>query len=201
MRSLFTRRRAAALVGLAALALLSACSVKTVPNNQYQLNAYCDLASPHKSAHTILISPTEASAAYQGKDMFYVKRPFEMQSFAYSTWVSPPAEMLAPLIVQSVQRSCYFKAVLSNVSDAATDYRLDTQLLELQQNFLENPSVIQLSVRAVLTDVHNNQIIASQLFKQQVPCSDASPYGGVVAANRATRELTGKLVHFILRHM
>lgn len=185
------------------LSLLAACSpVKLPETNQYKLDSYSEKRLAGKfTRQSILITPPEAVTGYQTNQMLYIKQHFELSSFAHNSWVGPPADMLFPLIVQSVQRSGYFRAVSSSPNQELTDYRLDTQLIELQQNFLKKPSEVKLTVKVVLTNVHDGRVVASRVIQQHAKCPVESPYGGVVAANLAARQFTAELSHFIVMHV
>lgn len=183
--------------------LLTACSpIKTPLTNQFKLGAFSNrqLAS-HPTRQSILVTTPAAVAGYQTDQMVYMKKPFELSYFANNGWINPPAEMLFPLILQSLQRSGYFYAVVSSPYTDKTDYRLDTQLIELQQNFIKKPSIIELVVKVALTRVSDDQVIASKIISQHVPCPIESPYGGVLAANRATESFTAELTRFVLAHV
>lgn len=191
------------LIVAGALSLLLACSpIKPAVTNQYKLDSYSEkrLAGEF-TRRSILITPPEAVTGYQTDQMLYIRKPFELASFANNSWIGPPADMIFPLIVQSVQRSGYFRAVSSSPNAEPTDYRLDTQLIELQQNFLKTPSVIMLTAKVILTNVQDSRIVASKMIQQQVRCPAESPYGGVIAANIATRQLTAELSNFIVNQV
>lgn len=182
------------------LILLMACSPIKVPvSNQYILGAYSDKHLANQlTKQSILITTPEAVGGYQTEQMLYIKKPFELSPFANNAWADTPANMLFPLIVQSLQRSGYFYAVASSLNAEKTTYRLDTQLIELKQNFLKKPSVIDLVVKVVLTHVKDNRVIASRLFSQHLSCPMDTPYGGVIAANRATTNFTAELTDFVV---
>lgn len=183
--------------------LLMSCSpIKTPVSNQYTLSSFSNKQLAGKySKKSILITAPESSAGYQTEEMVYVKKPFELSSFANNAWVDPPADMLFPLIMQSLQRSGYFYAVSSGPNSDLTDYRLDTQLIELKQSFLKKPSSVQLVVKAVLSHVKTNRIIASNVISLNVNCPMESPYGGVIAANKAVENFTAELAQFIVNHV
>jgi cholesterol transport system auxiliary component len=63
----------------------------------------------------------------------------------------------------------------------------------MQQNFLTKPSQFELKVKIVLTQVKDNSVIFSKIFTEKVPCPSDTPYGGVIAGNRAAVILTGKI--------
>ena len=179
---------------------LIACSAVKIPvTNQYMLDAYStkQLAN-HKADISILVSTPEALAGYQTEQMHYVQKPYELDAFASNAWISPPASMLYPLILQSLQKTGYFHAVASGPYADKADYRLDTQVVMLQQNFLRKPSTIQLVVKVALTHISDNRLVASRMINEQVPCTMDTPYGGVIAANQATQQLTSTLSQFVI---
>ena len=184
------------------LSLIAACSaVKTPMMNHYKLTAYSTKQVAHTSNATLLITPSAAMDGYETDQMRYSTRPYTLNSYTKNNWFSPPAAMLYPLLIQSLQRSGYFYAVGSGAYFSKTTYRLDTQLIELQQNFIKKPSVLELKVKAVLTRVEDNQIIASKTFNQDIPCPQDTPYGGAIAANQATRGLTRDVATFVIKHV
>lgn len=184
---------------IVACLLLCACSpVKTPVSNQYQINEYGTKKSPHVTRQSILISQPDATAGYQTEQMLYTDKAFEVNAFAHSSWISTPANMLYPLITQSLQQSHYFFAVAAGPDADKTDYRLDTQVLKLQQNFISKPSTLELVVQSVLTHVEDNRVIASRMFVERVKCPTDTPYGGVIAANKAAYAFTSALTHFVI---
>lgn len=184
------------------LSLIS-CAITPAVNHQYQLSAYSDLQLNNKLVNpvSILVNAPEAVAGYQTEQMLYLQEPYKINAFAHNAWIDPPADMLFPLILQSLQHSGYFYAVASTPSAEQTNYRLDTQLLALQQNFLTKPSSITLSAKVVLTQLKDNRVVASRVITKQIPCSLDTPYGGVLAANQASQQFTAELTQFVVQHI
>ena len=187
------------LLGAVTFYLLSSCSPVNMSANQYQLSAYSQqrLATQAKPI-SLLVTAPEAGAGYQTNAMLYVKKPYQLESFAKNSWVDTPANMFYPLLIQSIQRSGFFAAVSSSSYTVGSTYRLDTQLLRLEQSFLVQPSVLNFSVKVVLTRISDNKILASKILNQQIPCSADTPYGGVIAANKASLNLTMAITHFVI---
>ena len=185
---------------LCAQFILTACTpIKTPDSNQYKLEAFnTKKFSSKKTGLSILISQPEAMAGYQTEQMLYIEKPYEITSFVHNTWISSPANMLYPLIIQSLQKTGYFYAVASGPYVEKADYRLDTQVIALQQNFLPKPSVIELVVKVVLTHIEDNRIVSSRIINERIKCPIQTPYGGVIAANRATQAFTATLSTFVV---
>lgn len=187
---------------LTMLMLNTGCSpVKTQASNQYKLDMFSSKKVARSTSTSILISQPDAMAGYQTEQMLYTDKPFELSAFVTSTWISSPANMLYPLIIQSLQKSHYFYAVAAGPDADKTDYRLDTQVIALQQNFIVKPSTVDLKIQVVLTHVSDNRVVASRMFTQCVPCPANTPYGGVIAANKATFAFTAALNNFVIKHI
>ncbi|AOW51441.1 TPA: hypothetical protein JBB06_09555 [Legionella pneumophila subsp. pneumophila] len=187
---------------LGILTLMSCSPVKVPVTNEYQLTAYSTKQLTRKPRPiTIQVTVPEAVAGYQTEEMLYMKKPFKLEPFVKNAWTSPPADMLFPLLVQSLQSSGYFYAVTSSPYSEEADYRLDTQVLKLEQNFIKKPSILEFSAKIVLTHISDNQIIGSRIVSLQIPCSQDTPYGGVIAANQATFRFTATATDFVVSHI
>lgn len=181
------------------LGLIGCSPVKTPVTNEYQLTAFSTRQWTSKPHHvSILVTAPEAVAGFQTEEMLYINKPYKLESFVKNAWTAPPADMLFPLLIQSLQRTGYFYAVTSSPYSEEANYRLDTQLLSLAQNFLKKPSVLEFSVKVVLTRTNDNKVIGSQIISQQVVCLSDTPYGGVMAANKASIEFTARVADFVI---
>lgn len=184
------------------LLLSMGCAVSPPITHQYRLSSYSQENFKHHPAQvSILITKPEAAAGYQTEEMLYTQKPFELLAFAHNGWIAPPADMLLPLIVQSLNATGYFKAIASPTTSEPTDYQLDTQLISLHQSFLTKPSMLEFRAKIVLYDTKNNRILASRVIEERIPCASNDPYAGVVAANQATAKFTAKLTNFVIKHI
>jgi cholesterol transport system auxiliary component len=189
-------------LGISILVLIACSPVKIPVTNQYQLAEYSTKQLTRNSrAIALWVTTPEAVSGYQTEQMLYINKPFQLTAFVKNSWTNPPADMLYPLMIQSLQRTGYFYAVMSSVYSQGADYRLDTQLLTLNQNFLQKPSVLEFSAKVVLTRVNDNKVIASKIISLNVPCLSDTPYGGVVAANKATHRFTAIMSEFVVSHI
>lgn len=200
LKNLFLLKILQTLVIVPGLVLLVSCSPVTLPeSNQYQISSYSAKSLvPGESSNTLLVTNPEAVAGYQTEAMLYIKTPYQLEAFAKNAWVNAPANMLYPLLIQSLQHSGYFAAVSSSPYSQGADYRLDTQVLRLDQNFLKKPSVLEFAVKMVLTRVSDNHIIGSRIISEALPCPMDTPYGGVIAANKASLRITDAVSRFVV---
>jgi len=196
-------RRAAAAFGLV---LAGGCSgllpAPTPPPSLYALDG-THVASPSNAAAgsagaapTLVVNPTRAAPGFDSRHIVYVRAAHQLEHFAHSEWVDTPARMLAPLIVAAVEGSDSFRAVGLTASGVAADLRLDTELLQLQQEFNGGPSRVRFTMRAYVLDGANRRVLAWREFDATVASASDDPYGGVVAANRAVQDVMAELASF-----
>lgn len=168
---------------------ITACSllspVKTTPINTFALVVKSGPVVASHHPQTLLVTNPTAIAGYQTNNMIYTARTFERNSFAHNRWVAPPAEMLGPLVVESLQNSGCFRSVISPPSSSNTDLILDTRVLSLQQEFSADTSQVRLALQILLTHNATHQVIKNQRIEVVVPASENNPYAGVIAANKA----------------
>ena len=155
--------------------------------------------APASAGPVLLVSPPGVRAGLDSPRIAYVQRPFELSYFARSEWADTPARMLQPLLVQSLEGSGAFQAVVAGPSPAVADLRLETEVLALQQEFLSTPSVARVALRAQVVDPASRRVVATDTFEAVEPADSADPYGGVVATNRALGRVLAELTAFVSR--
>lgn len=186
--------------------LLAGCSASLLPKpppqpELFTLDGGAPADAPTRPAGsaigpTLVVATPRAAAGYDSTQMVYQRRAQEVEHFAYARWVDTPAQMLAPLIVDALQRSAAFAAVVQAPTSAATDLRLDTEVIRLQHDFSVVPSRVRLTLRAVLLDAARHRVLATRDFDLDEDAASADPYGGVVAAQRAVQRMLAQLSAF-----
>jgi cholesterol transport system auxiliary component len=194
------RRLALALLGALALAVAGCATVApTLGAGSVQTHVLglpgSARAAPGKGP-SLLVAPPIARAGLDTRRMAYVQRPFELGYFARNEWADTPARMLHPLLVQVLEARGWFRAVVAGPNAATADLRLDTEILALQQEFLTEPSMARVALRAQLVDLATRQVLATRNFEAAEPAPSADPYGGVVALNRALATVLEDLAGF-----
>ncbi len=149
-----------------------------------------------EAAPTLVVSSPRATAAFDSRRIIYVHQPHRLEYFAHSEWVDTPARMLSPLVVEALEKSGAFRDVVPAQSSASGDLRLDTEVLQLQQEFESRPSRVRFSLRAHLVEVATRRVIAARNFEEAATAPSDDPYGGVVAANQAVRTVLENLAAF-----
>ena len=185
----------------AAVALLASCAALQAPEpdraSLYLLEAAPTAGAPRPKRDAVLaVSVPRARPGFDTPLMAYTQRPGALEYFAKNRWADTPARMLAPLLVQALERSGRFSAVVQAPSSALAALRLDTELVRLEQDFDARPSRVRFTLRAQLIDTGARRVLASAEFDETEPAPSDDPYGGVIAANRALARLLERLVDF-----
>lgn len=193
------------LVFLAMSFILSSCSLLGPVNQEQQKSYVLDTLPQHMPKHearaaTILVMQPETRPIYNTTQMAYTDKPYQVSYFSENQWAETPSQMLFPLLVQSLQNTNYFHAVVVAPYAGKYEYMLTTQILQLTQNFLHNTSYVDMSVRVQLSRVTTGQLIATKQFSRHVPMPQKSPYGGVIAANWATSSILREISEFCVKH-
>lgn len=175
--------------------------VKTESTDTYVLNTIpCNVPKKATRPITILVLQPETRPIYNTTQMAYTVKPFQVSFFAKNQWAETPSQMFLPLIVQTLQNTHAFHAVVTPPYTGRYSYLLTTQILQLQQNFLRCPDTVEVGLRAQITRASTNQIVASKQFSVSVPIQHKTPYSGVIAANKATAIVLAELANFTLQH-
>ena len=144
-------------------------------------------------AGSLVISQPRARPGFDGPNMVYVSQAHQLQSFAHNEWVDTPARMLAPLLIQAMERSDRFQPV-SPGPETGARFRLDTEIVRLQQEFITHPSQVRFVLGIRLTDLAARRVLLSREVEavETAPTDDA--YGGVVAGNAAVGRVLADVV-------
>ena len=148
------------------------------------------------AAPTLIINSPSAASGFDSTHIIYVRGSHTREYFSHSEWVDTPARMLAPLIVAAIEKGGAFRAVVLAPSGAAADFRLDTEIMRLEQDFVDQPSRVRFTLRAYVVDDATRRVIAWREFDETIAAASEDPYGGVVAANRAVQIVLEELASF-----
>ena len=181
--------------------LLAACSpVKmpivakyTITNYQKSLNQ-----GASRTKLSLLITTPVAEPGYESSKMIYVKTPYRLQAYSRNRWVAPPAYMLLPIFEQAMRNARYFHAIVTPPFSGITNFRLDTKIMALQQEFITPQNRVLLVVKATLLNNATNRIVATRTFKVVVPVKGSAPYSAVLATSSAANSASKKIARFVV---
>jgi cholesterol transport system auxiliary component len=191
-------------MALVMLALTSAGCLSSradsVPTHTYRLSldpARTEARPADINGPILMVSPPLAEPGFETPRMVYVKRPYELEHYAVNQWADTPARMFASLMVQALGRTGSWRAVVPLPGSIRGDFRLDSYGFTMQQEFMQDPSQVRVTVRAQLVDVKESRVVGTHAFEavENAPSGDA--YGGVLAANRAIAALLDDLASWL----
>ena len=189
--------------GVGVFFLLSACSILTPVNMPAEKNYI--LSDPYftkaikKSNHNkiiLLVSMPTAPEWLNTQNMVYQIKPYQINYFAQHQWAAPPPNLLQPLIVHGLQQSGLYRAVVSAPFDGNADERLDTRIIDMQQDFTSKPSYYDFAVQVQLINLKTGNIINTQRFFYIMQTPTDNPQGGVDTANKAVKSWIQGLIDF-----
>lgn len=184
------------------LLLLAACGVNppTDEPRTYLLEAVGRSTVAETGTQVLLITRPRAEPGYDTNGIAYTEIPLSLSYYTRSRWADAPARMLTPLLVETLERSGTFRAVVTSPSSVVADLQLDVTLLRLQQSFLHSPSRVELALRARLIDIASNRVLAGRTFEAMESAPSEDAYGGVQAANMALERVLTELAGFVAEH-
>lgn len=156
--------------------------------------------APPKRDLVLAVSMPRARAGFDTAQMVWVRHAHGLEVYSRNRWADTPARMLAPLLVQTLERSGAFHAVVQSSSAVSSILRLDTEIIRLQQDFSVRPSRVQFTLNAQLIDIGTRRVIASAEFDETENAATEDAYGGVLAANLALGRLLARLAAFCAEH-
>ena len=190
-----------AVMTLLSICLLTGClsPVKVDTTNKYILKKMpCMVPIKKTSSAILLVSMPETRPAYDTTQMAYSIRPYQISYYSLNQWAEVPSEMFQPLLVQTMQNTHHFKAIVTPPYNGLYQYQLDTEILELLQDFTCCIPVLRMTVRAQIIKISTNKVIGTRQFSVIQPMHQRSPYGGVFAANDATAFILQGIAEFSL---
>ena len=196
-----TRGRRAFLVALAPSLALPGCAFAPAepPMVSSLLDEMpADLPRRTASARTLIVFPTEARPALDGTPMAYTLRAHHLAYFAHNRWAESPPQMLQPLLLRTLEATGAFTAVVMPPHRTTGTLGLRVEIVDLVQDFSQQPPTLRLALRARLSDEGANRVIATREFRDSEPMQQKSPGAGVVAANTAVARTLGELARWVL---
>jgi len=155
---------------------------------------------------TLLVDPPRAASGHDSELMAYQRTPQRIDYYARHQWVDTPAHLLVPWLVQALQHSGAFAAVLKASSGVTVDWRLQTDNLQLMHHVAPEstaasglaaaPGYVTLALQAVLIDTRTRRVLATRHFESRQPAPSADAAGSAAAAQAAALDLSQQIASF-----
>jgi cholesterol transport system auxiliary component len=193
--------RRTSLVCITAASLLTGCSLLSPPRPEPATAILSKLPylMPRESrdAPTLLVLRPQISSAYDTTRMAYSVKPYQLAYFRDNQWAATPAQMIQPLLARTLQQTGFFREILSPPESGHVSYVLRTEITELLQDYTVSPPVLRLTLHLQLFDT-SGQAVAGHQISEQETMRDATPYGGVNAANDALAKALLEAAQFVM---
>jgi len=194
-------RAKARLLAVALCATLSAgCTLLTpvkTDTTSYVLSGLpADLPRQTGPSRTLLVLVPETAPLFATRRMAYSTRDFQIGYFNESEWALAPAQMIQPLLVQTMRNAGYSSEIASSAQPSRGTLSLRTEILELKQDFNAEPATFRAVLRFSLLREPAHQLVATQDLSVSEPMRGKTAYDGVVAGNAAIEKMLRAVAAF-----
>jgi cholesterol transport system auxiliary component len=142
----------------------------------------------------------DARPVYDTAQMAYTQRAHQVAYFTRHQWAETPGQMLHPLLVRTIERTGCFGTVLSQPGAGAT-HTLRAEIVELVQDFTQEPPVLRLGLRVRLESVGSARAPVQRDMTVTEPMRQKGPLAGVDSANDAVARALRETADFVLEQM
>lgn len=196
-----SKRALLMLVIMSGLALTACTLIKppaAVNMQSYVLESPVAASTSAADAHgvALVVAELRTRPGYDTPRMAYVKRDYTLDYYANSQWADTPARMLQPLLVNALESTGHFRAVLRAPAPVSAGLRLDAEIVRFEQVFTTQPSHVRIALRVSLIDTQKGQVLGQRMFAADVPALGDDAYGGVRALNRVLGSLLNEVAAY-----
>ena len=183
---------------LAALALAGCVTPLQAPPAPQRFDLAVALPAATDAARTagigsVRVSVPRALPGYRDAAFAYRYDPYELRYYATSRWLAEPAEMVHAALVAALEATGPFARVLPLAGGGRPDYRLDSELVYLVQDFSATPSRSRLGLRLWLIETGSGVVLGSRLIEAEAPAATEDARGGAEAASHALAQVLGEV--------
>ena len=148
-------------------------------------------------AGILVVNVPAAQPGFDTPRMAYLQRPYEVSYYATHQWADPPARMLTPLLVQALERTGYWRAIVPMPTSVRGDHRVEIDQLALVQTFLQKPSQVRVALRIQIIKLPEYLVLGTHVFEVVEEALNDDADGGAVAANRAVKRLAKEVAGWL----
>jgi len=114
-----------------------------------------------------------------------------------SRWANNIGKMLQGVMIETLEKSGAFKAVLPYSSTATEDLRIETYIYDISHHIRGNRSYAVLSVEVSLIDTYTGKLLKTKRFTYEEPTPTVDAKGYVEATNRILIRYNRDLLRFL----
>ncbi|MCE9534794.1 MAG: ABC-type transport auxiliary lipoprotein family protein, partial [Nitrospirae bacterium] len=176
-------------IGIVSLALSGCLSL---PHEERQIQTFylsldrsaggASTLDPKPKTGILVVNVPVAQPGFDTPRMAYTQRPFEVRYYATHQWADSPSRMVTPVLIQALEQTGYWRAIVPMPTSVRGDHRVEMDQLALVQDFLQKPSQLHLTLRVQLIKLPEHLVLGTRLFDAAEVASSDDAYGGAVAA-------------------
>ncbi len=141
------------------------------------------------------VMPVRGDSPFTGTGILYRDSPHGLETYAFSRWSDAPVQMVETYLVNALEGSNLFRAVLPSWSESRSDILLETVVTDFSLHVYDGsrPSAV-IAMRFFLVDKKSGELLATEGFVSRRPAQCPGAGCAVDAINRALHSLVHKVV-------
>lgn len=144
----------------------------------------------------LLVTPPRAAPGFDQRQIVWSDRDHRLAHYRDSRWADTPARMLHAPLVDRLEASGHFAAVVSASGPGAqAGLRLDSEIVLLRHELATRPGLLRFAVRVTLS---GTQGVVSRRFEVVEESVRGDAEAAVVAANVALVRLLEQITDFVV---
>ncbi len=179
--------------------LISGCSLRPEakpPITQYYLDPSIALAcTPSTIDKALRLNFVKGPEAVSREGIAYTRPGLQSGDYLYSRWKQPPSEAISTALYTVLKDKEIFSRLIYDNSLISSELTLDIKVLQFEHRFEDEKNAsAMITFNAMIYDTQTRALLASRLFRSNVPSKTPDAKGGVKALNKALGQLLSELI-------
>lgn len=153
--------------------------------------------SSHYQSKTIKITYPQSLREQMSQKMNFSYSINDRGTYQNSQWSNNMSKLLQGTLIDILERSRLFKAVLSDTSTLKENYRLESNIFAFEHRVRGDVSHAVISIQFTLIDANTGKLVKSRRFSYQEPTPSTDAKGYASATSVIMTRLSGDLVGWL----
>ena len=182
-------------LGILVIFFTGCTNTKLPPNKIYNLEISKDCCKNQfkKQKLTLKVLEPVANKHLNNTAIYYSDDKYRLQTYKLSRWSDFPTKMILEVITAKLDESNLYNNIITSYIYAASDYTLQSELLEFKQIINNKDSFVKLKIKFYLIQDDDRKNVISKIFNYTNRCDTIDAYGSVEAQNRSIEQLVKDL--------
>lgn len=173
------------------------CSMKEAPLHLYTLespHSIHPVSSSKYALQSIEVAYPEALKERIDAKMHFSYSDSQEGTYQNSQWSNDIGKLIQGTVMQSLDESRLFKGVVSHVSSADAEYRLESTVFAFSHRVRGSESKAVVSIQFALVSSKTGKLVKSKRFSYAEPTLTTNAAGYAAASNKAMERLSNDLI-------